>query len=175
VRILQCFVIFDRFVVDRECESFSIIWIVPFVSVTRLHMASSWRLPQFLWSSLAVARQARRAPGFVGGWLGNDAERGFWTVTVWDSATAMRAFRASGKHLKVMPKLLHWADQASYTHWEQPEATVPSGDAAYERLAGGGTLSKLLKPSARHAAGERVGRTVPRQAQKLIAADTAPS
>jgi hypothetical protein len=161
-------------VVSRECESVSIIWIVPFVSVTRLHMASVFRLPQFLWASLAVARQARRAPGFVGGWLGNDAERGFWTVTVWDSATAMRAFRTSGRHLKVMPKLLHWADEASYTHWEQPDATVPGGDAAYERLAAEGTLSKLLKPSSRHAAGGRVGQAVPRQGQKLMA-DTAPS
>ena len=147
---------------------------MPFVSVTRLHMASVFRLPQFLWSSLAVGRQARRAPGFVGGWLGNDAERGFWTVTVWDSATAMRAFRNRGRHVKVMPKLLQWADEAAYTHWEQPEATVPGGNAAYERLAGGGTLSKLLKPSPRHAAGERVGRAVPRQAQTQIA-ETAPS
>src|SRR5262245_52783969 len=106
-----------------------------FVSVTRLHMASAFRLPQFLWSSLAVGRQARRARGFVGGWLGNDAERGFWTVTVWDSAAAMQAFRNGGRHVKVMPKLLHWADEAAYTHWEQPDPVIPDAQAAYDGLA----------------------------------------
>ncbi len=140
---------------------------VAFVSVTRLHLASIWSFPVFLWYSLAAARQARRSAGFRGGWLGNDTERAFWTCTVWESGEAMRAFRNTGVHVKVMPTLLRWSDEASYTHWQQAEAVVPDAGAAYERLARGGTLSKVLKPSPRQSAGETVGIAAPRPAQKL--------
>ncbi len=140
---------------------------VPFVSVTRLHLARIWSMPPFLYYSLASARQARASAGFVAGWLSNDAEWGFWTSTVWDSPQSMRAFRNSGVHLKAMPKLLRWCDEASFVHWEQPEAAAPGMDTAFERLSHGGQLSKLYAPSPRHAAGGTVGRTPPRRAQIL--------
>ena len=92
---------------------------VPLVSITRLHLAGRWRFPQFLFHSLRSIAQARRTPGYLGGWTSNDAENGFWTATVWENAAAMRAFRNSGAHLKAMPKLLHLSDQAAFTHFEQ--------------------------------------------------------
>jgi heme-degrading monooxygenase HmoA len=140
---------------------------VPFVSVTRLHLASVWSFPGFLIYTLASSRQARRSPGFITGWLTNDSEWGFWTSTVWQSADAMRAFRNSGVHLKAMPKLLHWCDEASFAHWEQAADTPPGPDVAYERLAREGKLSKVAAPSARHQAGEKVGRVKPRPGQTL--------
>ena len=140
---------------------------MPFVSVTRLHLASLWSFPGFLVYTLASSRQARRAPGFITGWLSNDSEWGFWTSTVWQSADAMLAFRNSGVHRKAMPKLLRWCDEASFTHWEQEEDTPPAPDVAYDRLAREGKLSKVVAPSPCHQAGERVGRVKPRPGQTL--------
>jgi hypothetical protein len=135
--------------------------------VTRLHIASVWSYPGFLIYTLASSRQVRRAPGFVTGWLTNDSEWGFWTSTVWQSADAMRAFRNSGAHLKAMPKLLRWCDEASFAHWEQEADTPPAPDVAYDRLAREGKLSKVAAPSARQQAGEKVGRVKPRPGQIL--------
>ena len=135
--------------------------------MTRLHLGSVWSFPRFLYYALACSRQARRSAGFITGWLSNDAERSFWTSTVWQSADAMRAFRNSGVHLKAMPKLLRWCDEASFAHWEQEADTPPGPDAAYDRLAREGKLSKVAAPSARHQAGEKVGRVKPRPGQTL--------
>jgi heme-degrading monooxygenase HmoA len=138
---------------------------VPVVSVTRLHLPSRWKLPNFLFHSLRSIAQARRTPGYMGGWTANDSENGFWTATVWQSVDAMRAFRNSGAHLKAMPRLLHLSDQASFTHFEQAGTDAPTADAAYERLLSEGKLSKVNAPSAQHLAGERVGRTRPLRRQ----------
>ncbi len=140
---------------------------MPFVSVTRLHLASRWFFPQFLFYALASSKQARRSPGFLAGWLSNDAEFGFWTSTVWDSPEAMRAFRNSGVHLKAMPKLLRWCDEASFVHWEQPDVAAPEIDAAFDRLSREGKLSKVHQPSPRHQAGCTVSDARPRATQRL--------
>src|ERR1044071_7635513 len=139
---------------------------MPFVSVTRLHLASRWHLPAFVFHSLRSVAQARRAPGYLGGWTSNDAEMGFWTATVWTGLDAMRAFRNSGAHLRAMPKLLGWCDVASFTHFEQEDASVPTADAAYERLTRDGHLSKVHAPSARQRAAARAGQSKPRSAQQ---------
>jgi Domain of unknown function (DUF3291) len=140
---------------------------VPFVSVTRLHLASRWFFPQFLFYVLTSSRQARRSPGFLTGWVSNDGDVGFWTSTVWDSLEAMRAFRNSGMHMKAMPKLLGWCDEASFVHWEQPDASAPDIDAAFERLSREGKVSKVQQPSARQQAGHTVSDTRPRATQRL--------
>jgi len=140
---------------------------MPVVSVTRLHLGSVWSLPGFLVYTLASWRQVRRSPGFITGWLTNDSERAFWTSTVWRSADAMRAYRNSGAHVKAMPKLRRWCDEASFVHWEQGEDTAPAPGVAYDRLAREGKLSKVSAPSARQEAGETVGRVKPPPGQRL--------
>ena len=133
-----------------------------FVSITRLHLASILVLPGFFIRSLSITKQVCGAPGFVGGWVGNDSEWGFWTATVWESASAMQAFRRSGAHGAVMPKLLGWCDEAAVGHWEQDDGTVPSADVVYERMGREGRLSKVSRPSARQQAGVTVGSVKPR-------------
>jgi len=137
------------------------------VSVTRLHIRRFWSYPGFLLYALASSRQARRAAGFHTGWLTTDREWGFWTATVWTDVDAMRAFRNSGTHMKAMPRLLRWCDEASYVHWEQEDATAPAAELAYDRLARDGKLSKVLAPSARQVAGQRVGGAMPPRGQQL--------
>ena len=138
-----------------------------FVSVTRLHLASRFSFLPFIYYALSSSRQASRSAGFRGGWLSRDAESGFWTVTVWDSQEAMRAFRNSGIHLRAMPKLIRWCDEASYAHFEQPEATVPDGAAAYERLRQVGKVSKVARPSPLQQSGATVGKTTAQRGQIL--------
>ena len=139
---------------------------MPFISITRLRLASWWHLPQLTFHSLRSIMQARRARGFLVGWTSRDAENGYWTATVWQSAEAMMAFRNSGAHSKAMPKLLHMCDQAAYTHFEQDSADVPDVDAAYEILRSQGKMSKVNAPSPAQLAGERVGRTKPYSPQR---------
>ena len=95
-------------------------------------------------------RQVMRAPGFLGGRLLVDAGRTFWTLTVWDSERAMKAFRGSEPHSKVMPRLMEWCDEASYAHWIPTEASVPPWPEAYEHLVSEARLSRVAHPSPNH-------------------------
>ena len=137
-----------------------------FVSVTRLHVRS-WRFfPPFLIYTMRSGSQAKRSQGFRGGMLGNDAQFGNWTITLWDSEDAMRGFRNSGAHRVAMPRLLHWCDEASYTHYTTEESGVPSAEIAYQRLSGG-KISKVNHPSSAQAQGRTVSAGMPRFALQL--------
>ena len=140
---------------------------MPLISVTRLHLRSLRFFPAFVVYTAGSARQVRRAPGFIGGWLANEGSRGFWTATAWRDIESMRAFRNGNPHLAAMRKLLHWCDEASYVHFEQSSSALPDVTAAYQRLAESGTISKVLNPSVRQRSGSRVGATVPRQGPPL--------
>jgi hypothetical protein len=137
------------------------------VSITRLH-TRRWRfLLPFAINVWRSVRQAQRSPGFLKGTLALEPPLGFWTFTVWNDEHAMRAFRNSGRHMKAMPRLLDWCDEASYVHWQQSDASVPTRAVAFERLRDGGKLSKVNHPSAAHAAGRMTGTAEPRAALAL--------
>ena len=123
-----------------------------FASVTRLRVRFVRYLPPFVWKTFLAQRQVLRAHGFAGGRLLIDAGRTFWTLTVWESEQAMKAFRGSGAHAQVMPRLLEWCDEASYAHWATPNASVPTWPEAYEHLVGEGRLSRVELPSSDHEA-----------------------
>lgn len=107
-------------------------------------------LPAFLWQTFLSQRQVRRAHGFAGGRLLVDARLTFWTLTTWQDERAMKAFRGSGAHSKVMPRLAQWCDEAAYGHWTPSGDSVPSWEEAYEHLASEGRLSRVSHPSPRH-------------------------
>jgi hypothetical protein len=125
-----------------------------FVSVTRLHVRSFLHVLPFLWNSLSIVRQARRAPGFLRGKLMGDGGKSGWTVTGWVDEASMKAFRNSGAHRRAMPKLFEWGDESSYAHWEQDSAELPDKKEAHRRIRDEGRLSKVRRPSPAHAAGQ---------------------
>ncbi len=94
----------------------------------------------------------QRAPGFIGGRLFRESNNAFWTATVWEDEPAMKAYRSSGAHLKAMPKLLEWCDEASIGHWEQESSELPSWAKAHQKMVAEGRLSKVKHPSAVQAA-----------------------
>lgn len=122
-----------------------------FISVTRLRIRK-WRyLPGFLYFTLWSLLQAKRAEGNLGTSLQRDAQRVFWTITVWRDEPSMRAFRNRGAHLRAMPKLRAWCDEATYAHWRQENAEPPDLAAAFERLVREGIVSRVTHPSPNHA------------------------
>jgi hypothetical protein len=122
------------------------------VSVTRLRVRSIRYLPVFMWKNFLTSRQIIRSAGFSGGKLLIDAHRTFWTLTTWETEQHMKAFRGSGSHVRVMPRLPKWCDEASYTHWVTAEAGVPTWPEAYTHLVSEGRLSRVAHPSANHQA-----------------------
>jgi hypothetical protein len=124
-----------------------------FVSVTRLRPRRLWHVPGMVVDSLRVARQIRRTAGFLGGYLAIGQGLSFWTVSVWEGAAAMIAFRNSGAHRAAMPRLIRICDEASYAHWDQSELAPPCPAEAALRLASAGKLSKVRQPSADQIAG----------------------
>lgn len=121
-----------------------------FTSVTRLRVRSLRYLPAFAWQTFLSQRQAGRSPGFLGGRLLLDAHRTFWTLTAWESERAMKAFRGTAPHAKVMPRLVEWCDEASYAHWIPNGSSVPSWAEAYKHLVAEGRLSRVAHPSPAH-------------------------
>ncbi len=120
---------------------------MPFVSVTRLRVRA-WRyLPAFLLHALRAAWQARAAPGNLAVGLLRDADRAFWTRTLWSDEAAMRAFMLAGAHRRVMPRLLSWCDEAAVVHWTQQSGEPPAWAEAHRRLQQEGRRSRVDHPS----------------------------
>jgi len=125
-------------------------------ALTRLRLRS-WRfVPLFLWHAARSASQAKRAEGCLAVRLRQ--ENGvYWTMTLWRDREAMRAYMISGAHMKAMPKLLHWCDEASVAEWEQDEGDLPRWSEARRKLLALGRVSKVNNPSPAHLRGEVLG------------------
>jgi hypothetical protein len=124
------------------------------VSVTRLRVRSLGYLLQFVWEAVRSARQAEQSPGFLGGRLLRNPENVFWTITFWEDAAAMNAYRTGGAHRRVMPKLLAWCDEAAVVHWNQESSELPSWQDAHQHMLKEGKPSKVNYPSLAHVAND---------------------
>jgi hypothetical protein len=122
------------------------------VSVTRLRIRKLRFFPGFAWNAVRSTLQARQADGNLRTLTIHERGLVFWTITVWKDPEAMRAFRNSGSHKKVMPKLSEWCDEATYVHWEQDGDSPPDLQTAYARLVSDGVVSRVRHPSSSHAA-----------------------
>jgi hypothetical protein len=121
-----------------------------FVSITLLRIRSLRFMPQFIVTTMRARRQAQRASGFLEGSLLADRKRTFWTMTLWRDEGAMRRFMTSGAHLKAMPKLLGWCDEASIVHWAQKNPIAQSWLEADRRMRTEGRPSKVHNRSPKH-------------------------
>ena len=124
------------------------------VSVTRLRVRSLVYLLQFMWEAMSSARQVEQSPGFLGGRLLRNAGNVFWTLTAWEDAAAMNAYRTGGAHRRVMPKLLVWCDEAAVVHWNQESPELPSWQEAHQHMLKEGKPSKVNHPSSAHVAND---------------------
>jgi len=130
---------------------------VAHVSITRLRLRSGWYFFPFLWHTIRSQMQAKRADGHLAMTLRRQPGHVYWTLTAWRDTAAMKAFMASGAHLKAMPKLMEWCDEAAVAQWQQENAALPTWSEGEERLTRTGRLSKLRNPSPAHAAGQVLG------------------
>jgi hypothetical protein len=121
-----------------------------FISLTRLRIRSFRFVPVFALHVFRSLRQVKRSPGFQRGAVLADRNWTFWTMTAWDTQENMRRYMTTGSHKTAMPHLLHWCDEASVAHWEQPETTLPSWTEADKRMREEGRGSKVRNPSPQH-------------------------
>jgi hypothetical protein len=141
---------------------------MPLISVTRLHLRSARYFPPFLFHIFRSARQVRGAPGFLGGMLAGEGAFGFWTITAWHDERSMREYRNTRPHMRAMPKLLGWCDEATVVHWGQPDASLPDMAEALRRMVDEGKISKVNHPSEAHRARQIApARKLPRAALPL--------
>lgn len=119
-------------------------------SITRLRLRSLFTLPAFARATRAIAEQCGASPGFIDGAVLAEGRLVFWTRSTWESANAMKAFRDSGVHLEIMPKLMAWCDEASVVQ-SQGEAET-DWDAIYTRMVEQGRSSRVKNPTAAHTA-----------------------
>jgi Antibiotic biosynthesis monooxygenase len=124
------------------------------VSVTRLRVRSLRYILQFMWEATSSARQAEHSPGFLGGRLLRNPGNVFWTITAWEDAAAMNAYRTAGAHRRAMPKLLIWCNEATVVHWNQESSGVPSWQEAHQHMLKEGKPSKVNYPSPAHVAND---------------------
>jgi hypothetical protein len=123
---------------------------VPHNSITRLRLRSLFTLAAFARETRAIAAQCSASPGFVGGAVLAEGRLVFWTRSAWESADAMKAFRDSGVHRDVMPKLMMWCDEASVAQWQGEIET--DWNAIYARMVEHGRLSRVKNPTKAHEA-----------------------
>jgi hypothetical protein len=123
---------------------------LPLISITRLRVRSIVYLPQFVWYALRSSRQAQRAPGFLGGKLLREKGGAWWTLTAWQGAAAMNAYRTQRPHVAAMPRLLDWCNEAAVVHWTQVTTALPSWQESHQRMQEEGRASKVNHPSPVH-------------------------
>ena len=120
------------------------------VVATRTKMRKYRYVPGFTVRSVAVARQARRSPGFVGGRLLIGRDGSFWTLTVWESGRNMVGFRDTGLHGKLMPKMAGWAEESLFGLWNRETAGMPNWDEVSRHVADKPNFLELEAPSRSH-------------------------
>ena len=123
-------------------------------SVTRLRLRSARHLLGFFRHAARSLKAARGAAGNLGAEVRRTKRLAFWTLTVWESEEAMRAYVKAPPHREAMAKLAGWCDEAAYTRWRHEGETPPDWDDAARHLLASGRLSKVDRPSQRQSAGE---------------------
>lgn len=121
-----------------------------YLSVTRLKLKSPCYLLAFLLSTEQVVSQIRASEGFLQGKLMATFNLSMWTMTLWTSEEASRAFYLSGTHRAVMGKLSTWSSEAVAGHITVESCQLPTWGNARMELCKIGYFAKLKEPSVDH-------------------------
>ena len=122
-----------------------------FLSMTRLQVKSIFLLPKFIVQNEAIVKQLRSSAGFKKGKTLIDLGLGAWTVTLWDSEDAMRAFYMNGAHRNIMPSLSAYSNEAVTCHNAFDALDLPAWDYVHDKLSSLGKFSSALKePTQNH-------------------------
>lgn len=138
------------------------------VSITRLKLNHWWLVPTFLRHAGASARQISATPGFVDGYLAFSSGHTYWTVSLWASKKAMRAFSLAGAHAEAMKRTPGWCKEASVATIEMRVPQAPSPAEIVRLLEKHGRLIAVNKPSAAQQQGLAwPDRQVPRMGKRI--------
>jgi hypothetical protein len=124
------------------------------VAITRLRLRKLRFVPLFFLPAVRSRRQALGSDGCLAADVRMIGARVFWTRSLWRDAEAMRNFMRSGAHGAVMPKLLHWCDEASLVELQRD--SLPEWTEAEAQMRSAGRLSRVRHPSPAQARGETV-------------------
>jgi heme-degrading monooxygenase HmoA len=81
----------------------------------------------FLRAALASGREAEGVPGFLGGTVLADLwHRRFWTVSVWASPEAVRAYGSAPTHATAMRRTQDWAAESQVERWRTTATGIPT-------------------------------------------------
>jgi hypothetical protein len=105
-----------------------------FVTATYLKASSVRNAATVFHVSGGIATSAASTPGFLGGRMRADRSLGFWTVTAWRDAKALKAFRDGPVHGPVMPRLPDLTSASRMLTWSEPDGRVPRWAAVRARL-----------------------------------------
>jgi heme-degrading monooxygenase HmoA len=92
---------------------------------------------RFMRHVMGIRKQLRSAKGLVGYtlWAKPLAKR-YWTLSVWESEEALRAFMVESPHVEVMKDLAPQMAETHFVQWTaRGSAKPPSWDEALARLA----------------------------------------
>jgi hypothetical protein len=97
------------------------------VSVTRFRLRSLRFLPFFTLHMNRTIAHTRKAEGFVAGAVRREAERAFWTMTVWRDEHAMRRTAPAAPTEKRRPISLSGATRLAFVIGPNTAANSPNG------------------------------------------------
>lgn len=107
---------FRRAVSDREF----------FALLSYLPLKSFWRVPAFGIYTIQVLKQLSSAQGMIGFSLrARPLAKKFWTLSAWESESAMRAFVQSPPHLKIMATLAPHMSSTEFLRWKVRGVDLP--------------------------------------------------
>lgn len=120
------------------------------IVVTRLRLRDQAVLDEFFTAAVAVLDQAKNSAGSLAADVLADANNAWWTCTVWQDPSSMRAFVSSEPHLSTMARLDDWCDEATFVSWEQISEDPPDWQTGYRRLVADGQAASLTHASDAH-------------------------
>lgn len=122
--------------------------------MTRLKLRSPRCLLPFLLSTEQIVSQIRTSEGFLQGKLMATFNLSMWTMTLWTSKEASKAFYLSDAHRVVMGKLSAWSSEAVVGHITVESCQLITWSDARTELCKIGKFAKLKEPSLDHKNGK---------------------